>query len=225
MGLYTIKVNQPVGRYHEIHRNLDIVKSLGLEIKDEKPIVYVSAECQEYADNFFAKKSLTKANVICIHPGASKPVRAWMPERFREISKRVVEQLGVHVVITWGKDEEELAHQVADGLDRAVVCERTDSVGRLPGIIKNSGLFFSNCTGPMNLAVAVGTPVVALLGSSHPKDWGAYGTQHINVKSPLVLEHYSEEDERKSMEMITVDHVWKIMHERWHNLQAKINLT
>jgi ADP-heptose:LPS heptosyltransferase len=79
-------------------------------------------------------------------------------------------------------------------------------------------MFFSNCTGPMNVAVAVKTPVVALLGSSDPTDWGAYGKDHINIKSPLVLEQYSDEDEQKAMEMITVEHVWEIMKNRWNQL-------
>lgn len=225
MALYTIRVEAPAGRYHEIHRNLDIVKALGIKVENENPIVHISDRDQEFADNFFVKNSLKKTNVVCVHPGASKPLRAWMPDRFREITKRIVEQLGADVVVTWGKDEEKLAHEVADGLDKVVVCERTDGIGKLASIIENSRLFFSNCTGPMNVAVAVETPVVALLGSSHPEDWGAYGKQHTNIKSPLVLEHYSDEDERKSMEMITVDNVWKAISDKWSEMGSKDHLT
>lgn len=218
MRLYTIKVDAPSGRYHEIRRNLDIVRALDLTVDNENPILYISERDQEFADNFFARNSLDKSNTFCVHPGASKPVRAWMPERFREIAKRMVEQFGAQVIVTRGKGEEKLAHQVADGLDKAVVCESTNSIGILAAIIKNSKMFFSNCTGPMNVAVAVGTPVVALLGSSDPEDWGAYGSQHINIKSPLVLEHYSDEDELRAMEMITVDRVWEVVQNKWVEL-------
>jgi len=72
----------------------------------------------------------------------------------------------------------------------------------------------------MNVAVAVRTPVVALLGSSDPTDWGAYGKLYTNIKSPLILEHYSDEDERKAMEMLTVENVWKILESKLN----KINL-
>ena len=220
MKLYTIKVEAPAGRCHEIHRNLDIVKSLGLKTSDENPVVHISAEDQKFADNLFSRNHLEESKTICIHPGASKPGRAWMPERFREISKKIIETLDAQVLVTWGKEEEKLANQIADGLgNRVKVCDRTDTVGELAAIIKNSAMFFSNCTGPMNVAVAVRTPVVALLGSSHPDDWGAYGDQHVNIKSPLVLEHYSDDDERNAMTMITVESVWEKIKNKWLELK------
>ena len=219
MNLYTIKAAAPAGRYHEIHRNLDVVKALGLNVNDENPVIFISEKNQEFADEFFKEKSLQKNNTLCIHPGASRPIRAWLPERFREIAKRFSQQFKCKVIITWGSREEDLAHFVAEGLGKnVIVCEKTSSIGELAAVIKNSKMFFSNCTGPMNVAVAVQTPVVALLGSSDPVDWGAYGNQHVNIKSPLVLEHYSDEDERKAMEMISVDHVWEILKNRWKEL-------
>jgi ADP-heptose:LPS heptosyltransferase len=220
-NLYTIKATSPVGRYHELHRNLDIVKTLGLKINDENPVVYISDSEQEFANSFFRKNLLEKKNTICIHPGASKPIRAWPPERFRQIAKLCSNELKVKVIVTRGEIENELAHFVADGLgDNVIVCNKTKSIGELAAIIKNSGLFFSNCTGPMNVAVAVRTPVVALLGSSDPVDWGAYGDLHINIKSPLVLDHYTDEDEQRAMQMITVENVWEEIKYRWNQLYS-----
>jgi len=221
MKLYTINATAPQGRYHEIHRNIDIVKALNLIVNDENPVVYISEQDHVFADKFFQENSLQKNNTICIHPGASRPIRAWMPERFREIAKRFSEQLDAKVVLTWGNNEEELANSIAKSQNKnIVVCKKTKSIGELAAIIKNSKMFFSNCTGPMNVAVAVNTPVVALLGSSDPTDWGAYGKDHTNIKSPLVLEHYSDEDEQKAMEMITVEHVWEILKNKWKQLNA-----
>lgn len=225
MALYNIKAEAPVGRYHEIHRNLDIIKALKLKITDEIPVVYVSEDDQKFADDFFSKNNFTKQNTICIHPGASRAIRAWMPERFKEIIKRAVEKLDVNIVVTWGSAEEELARFVAEGFgDKVKLCERTNSISQLSAVIKNSSMFFSNCTGPMNIAVAVRTPVIALLGSSDPTDWGAYGSINTNIKSPLVLDHYSDEDEKKSMEMISVETVWKIFENKWKSLKLERGL-
>jgi heptosyltransferase-2 len=221
MNLYTIKVAAPIGRYHEIHRNLDIVKALGLNVTDEVPEIYISEKEQEFADIFFNERLLQKQNTICIHPGASRPNRAWMPDRFREIAKRFSEQLDVQVIVTWGNSEEALAREVVNGLgNKVVLCEKTKSIGELAAVIKNSKMFFSNCTGPMNVAVAVRTPVVALLGSSDPTDWGAYGISHHNIKSPLILEHYTDEDERKAMDMISIEYVWEVLKNKWNRSSA-----
>lgn len=221
MNLYTVQLDHPVGRFHEINRNLDIVRALGLTVTDDNPITYISDDDKRFAENFYRNNNLKKATSITIHPGASRPIRAWLPERFSEIGKRLIEKFGVSVIVTWGKNESELADKVVEAIGAgAVKAPETNTIGQLAALIENSKLFFSNCTGPMNVAVAVRTPVVALLGSSDPTDWGAYGSQHINIKSPLKLEHYSDEDERKAMEQISIEMVWEKISNRILELNA-----
>lgn len=214
MNLYTIQLEHPKGRYHEINRNLDIVRALGIECLDDEPIIFISKNDEEFAENFL-KNNLKEEKTICIHPGASRPIRAWIPERFAEIGKRIVKNFDANIIVTWGKNESELADQVVQSIGvGAVKAPPTKTIGQLAALIQKSKLFISNCTGPMNVAVAVRTPVIALLGSSDPIDWGAYGSHHINIKSPLKLESYSDEDERRAMEEISVDMVWGVASKR-----------
>lgn len=224
MNLYTIRLKHPSGRYHEIHRNLDIIKGLGLHVLDENPTLYISNDDKKFADGFFYSTSISKKNTVCIHPGASREIRAWLPERFAEIGKRLVEKYNVNIVVTWSGSESALADRIVSEIGKnAYKAPATESIGRLAALIKNCGLFFSNCTGPMNVAVAVKTPVIALLGSSDPTDWGAYGNEHINIKSPLILEHYSDETEHEAMKAIRVDTVWDIIQSRWKELSSDYN--
>jgi ADP-heptose:LPS heptosyltransferase len=219
MNLYTTKINHPMGRYHEIHRNLDIVKAISAKVNDETPVVYVSEENKKFADDFFQKNNLHKEKTFCIHPGASRKIRAWMPERFAEIGTRLSEKYKTKILITWGKGEKELAEGVKNLIGaNSIIAPETKSIGELAAIIQNCKMFLSNCTGPMNVSVAVKTPVIALLGSSDPIDWGAYGNKHINIKSPLMLDHYTDEAERKAMEAITVENVWNVVSKRWEEL-------
>ncbi len=224
MNLYTVRLKHPTGRYHEIHRNLDIVKGLGLNIEDENPTLYLSGGDKKFADDFFNSVSISKKNTICIHPGASREIRAWLPDRFAEIGKRLVKEFDSNIVVTWSGSESALADRIVSEIGKnAYKAPATESIGRLAALIENCGLFFSNCTGPMNVSVAVKTPVVALLGSSDPTDWGAYGREHINIKSPLVLEHYSDESEHEAMKAILVDSVWNIVQSRWKELSGNYN--
>jgi len=222
MFLYNIRVPHPEGRYHEIHRNLDIVKALGIEAYNETPFVFRSTEDREFASQFFAQHSLQQGTTIGIHPGASKPIRAWMPERFTEIGRRLIEKRHVKIVVTWGPGEEPLARQVADPLKPfAVLSPETKTIGQLAAVIECCGLYISNCSGPMNVAMAVQTPVVALLGSSDPTDWGPYGDIHRMVKSSLYREGYTDEEEYEAMKAITVEEVWNVVDKRWSELQRK----
>jgi len=221
---YTHTLKHPIGGYHEVHRNLDVIKLIGLKIKDENPVVYVSDTDKKFADDFFVHNSLNKENVVCIHPGASKPNRAWLPERFCEIAKRLTEKYNVMILLTWGANEKELVNGIAEQLGgNAYVSPRTESIGQLAALIQNCRMFISVCTGPMNVANAVNIPIVALLGSTDPLDWSPYGKIHRTIKSPLVLEHYSDEDEEKALKAITVENVWSVVDAKWNELKEVMN--
>jgi ADP-heptose:LPS heptosyltransferase len=219
--LYTIPLQHPVGPYHEIHRHLDIVKALGCTVYDEAPIVCITEQQHKRAGQFFAENNLTQNTTVCIHPGASKPVRAWLPERYAEIGKRFAERYNAKILLTYGKGEEQLVENVATMIGKNAVIGQSPTIGDLAALIQHCKLFLSNCTGPMNVAVAARTPVVALLGSSDPTDWGAYGSMHVNIKSPIVLPHYTDEQEREAFDAITIERVWETMSKRWEELSKK----
>jgi ADP-heptose:LPS heptosyltransferase len=219
MNLYTTKVPFPRGRYHEVHRNLDIVKAIGVKVIDETPYTYISEDDKLFAANFFLSNSLSKGNTVCIHPGASKPVRAWLPGRYKEIAKRIVAQYNLNVIVTWSGKEKELAEYIALlNPGKIFVAPETKSIGELAALIKNCGMCLTNCTGPMNVAVAVQTPTCAVLGSSDPGDWRPYGEVHRTIKSPLVRETYTDEQEGEAMEAVSVNQVWETVSKRIEEL-------
>ena len=224
MRLYTTKVPFPQGRYHEVHRNLDIVKAVGVKVSDETPYTYVTDEDEKFAQGFFIENNLKKEKTVCIHPGASKPVRAWLPERFREIAIRLVENYDVNVIVTWSGKEKELAEYVVSANPQKIFsAPQTKTIGELAALIKNSSMCLTNCTGPMNVAIAVQTPTCAILGSSDPTDWGPYGEIHRTIKSPLVLESYTDEQEGKAMQAVSIEQVWNVVSKRWKELKAHPN--
>lgn len=221
IGLYTTKVPFPLGRYHEVHRNLDIVKAIGVKVLDETPCNYISSSDSEFASHYFKANELKRDITICIHPGASKPIRAWIPERFREIAINLVEKYDVKVIVTWSGKEKELAEYLASANPQKIlIAPHTKTIGELAALIKNSKMCLTNCTGPMNVAVAVKTPTCAILGSSDPVDWGPYGEIHTTIKSPLVLESYTDEQEEEAMKAVTAEQVWKAVSKRWEELSV-----
>ena len=52
-------------------------------------------------------------------------------------------------------------------------------VGLLPGLLRRASLLVTNDSGPMHIAAAVGTPVVALFGPTDPVKTGPYGKGHV----------------------------------------------
>lgn len=219
MGLYTTKAAFPKGRYHEVHRNLDIIKAVGVKVSDETPYTHITDDDEKHALEFFRLTKLEKKNTICVHPGASKPNKAWLPDRFKEIAKMLIDKYDTRILVTWSGKELELAKDlVSANPEKIFLAPQTKTVGELAALIKNSTMCLTNCTGPMNVAVAVKTPTCAILGSSDPTDWGPYGEIHRAIKSPLVLESYNEEQEGEAMKAVSIEQVWDVVSKRWEDL-------
>jgi heptosyltransferase-1 len=58
-------------------------------------------------------------------------------------------------------------------------------LGLLPALLQSAALLLTNDSGPMHVAAAVGTPVVALFGPTSPVRTGPYGKQHRVLTHPL----------------------------------------
>ncbi len=109
-----------------------------------------------------------------IHPGVSGfgSYKQWPAERFAEVARLLVETRGGAVVLTHGPGEEELCRRIArDSGERAFVAPKMN-LRQLTALLREVDLFVSADTGPMHIAAAAGTPVVAIFG---PKDEEFYG--------------------------------------------------
>jgi ADP-heptose:LPS heptosyltransferase len=226
MFLYNVKSAYPQGRYHEINRNIDITKDIGAEVNSYIPYICIGETDTKYAREFYNKINLRNNGLICVHPGASREIRAWGREKFTEVIRRLIDKYNVTVILTWGPEEKLLVENIAGELGpHCTIAPETKTIGQLAAIIKESDMFISNCTGPMNVAVAVDTNVVAILGSSDPLDWGPYGSKHRIIKSPLRLDSYSDEDEERAMDQIDISSVWEIVQKRWLEINSRISAT
>ncbi len=110
-----------------------------------------------------------------LHPSARYEFKAWPPERFAQLSDRLVTQ-GVRTVLIGAAREEARARAVQRQARHPIV----SLVGRtklldLAALMQRCAVFVGNDAGPMHLAAAVGCPVVGLFGPTDPAVWGPRG--------------------------------------------------
>jgi heptosyltransferase-2 len=109
--------------------------------------------------------------LVALEPGARYgPAKCWPPERFGALARALLAQgLGVVTVGTAATRsvEEQVAAVAGPGLTRSA--GRTDDLLALVGILARARLLVANDTGPMHLAAALGTPVLALFGATDPR--------------------------------------------------------
>ena len=98
----------------------------------------------------------------------------------------------IHFLVTAGPVERELVQEVAAGLpqDRTVLVGET-SLGVLAALYSRCALVIGPDSGPLHLAVAVGTPSVTLYGASDPVRFGPWGSaaRHRTVTTSIPCRH------------------------------------
>ena len=121
-----------------------------------------------------------------IHPGSGAAVKLWEPEKWREIARRLADA-GARVLVTGGPDETHLTRSVAAVPSGDVVdIGGQTSFATLAALLHRADLALGPDSGPLHLAVAVGTPTVHLFGPSDPVLFGPWGdpARHRVIQSP-----------------------------------------
>lgn len=126
---------------------------------------------------------------VAVHAPGGRLVKQWPVERFGEAAAELARDLGASIVLTGAPGDEAIVSDLermlrARGLDVARVQGTADLVV-LAAALEQSRLLLTGDTGPMHLAAAVGTPVVAVFGPSMPWRYGPLVSAHRVVRADL----------------------------------------
>jgi ADP-heptose:LPS heptosyltransferase len=113
---------------------------------------------------------------IVINPGGRLGFRRVSPRLFAAAALEA-QAFGVTPLITWGPGEEALADEVLALAPRATRAPPTD-LDALAALMAEAVATISNNTGPMHLAVAVGSPTLALFLHMDAERWGHASPPH-----------------------------------------------
>ena len=108
--------------------------------------------------------------------GTSKPEKDWLPERWAAVCDALHDEHGVQPVLVGGRSPRELAAEAAilRVARHAPVSALGSGLRNLVSILDASALVLSPDTGPLHMAVALGRPVISLLGYTNPARVGPY---------------------------------------------------
>lgn len=183
--LISKKVNGEYSEGHVVDRYLDVVRYLGVNIaKPHFEVNVIDLEANK-AMAIAAKSGLdTTKEYVVLAPGTNWPNKCWPTNNYAVIADMLFDK-GLIPVVIGGPKDRTLYEEIAAKTQIPPV----DFIGKtnlkeLAYIIKMSKVFIGGDTGPMHLAAAVNTPVIALFGPTDPNRNGPYGSAHKVLVTP-----------------------------------------
>jgi ADP-heptose:LPS heptosyltransferase len=124
---------------------------------------------------------------VGIHASGGRAIKQWPETRFREVAERLVRDRSASIVLTGTSAERGQVDIVKAGLppDRVVDLSGDIDLLTAAAVIAELDLFVTGDTGPMHLANAVGTPIVAVFGPSDPRRYAPRGPRDTVVRIDL----------------------------------------
>ncbi|HTM18993.1 MAG TPA: glycosyltransferase family 9 protein [Kofleriaceae bacterium] len=136
---------------------------------------------RDWARDWLARKGLSAPWMLNV--GAGWPTKVWPKARQVELV-RACRQAGQPIVLVWGTHEEhDLAEEIAAEAGGGVLAPPT-TIPQLGGLLAAAGVVISGDTGPLHLALALGTPAVGLFGPVPAERNGPRGRGYRTLQAP-----------------------------------------
>jgi lipopolysaccharide heptosyltransferase II len=200
--------SRKANKKHEYQYNLDFLTYFRDGTTVHQPQVIPTAKELKNADRILRTCGI-EGPFIVIHPGSGGSAERWPMNQFIELAAKL-EEGGYHAVVTGSKQEGEVAREIMAALGVTVpeIAGQTD-LRTMAAVLSKASTVVANSTGPLHLAVAVGTDVVGLYPGKKimsPVRWGPVGEGH-QVIQPDTDPCKCPPGRCRCMETITVDRV------------------
>ncbi len=149
----------------------------------------LTAEDEGFAEGYLMGHGVGDGDLLVgIHPGAGAPVKLWRNEAWAQVADVLAQRYGAKVILTGSAEESPLCRAIAEGMtSKPIVAAGETSLGGLAAIMARCRLVLGVDSGPLHLAVAMGTPTVHLFGPVDSRAFGPWGNpaRHIVVTSEM----------------------------------------
>jgi heptosyltransferase I len=198
------------GGDHVIEHYLQMLRPLGIGTSSVRFDLPEHPAAARAAEQFLRASRLSPRSFAILNPGAGWPSKIWPAERYGELALCLWRAHGLASVAVWGGGGElRLAERIVAASSGHALLAPPTSMTELAALCRRAALFVGSDTGPMHLAVAVGTPTISLHGPSRAEWCGAYGPQNISlqVRYEAGSSHQRRTADDLAMCAITVDMV------------------
>ncbi|MEM9586362.1 MAG: glycosyltransferase family 9 protein [Planctomycetota bacterium] len=158
------------------------------------------------------RRTMPDQRLMVINPGGTWASKLWESDRFAATARYVFDRYRMKSIVVWGTTaEREMAMEISDRSSGAAVIAPDTDLHHLAALIEVSDLFLSGDTGPLHMAVAVGTRTIGLYGATRPGDSGPYGQTALQKAYEAGSRRHRRQADNSAMKAIGVEHVCEVI--------------
>ncbi|MGE5308184.1 MAG: lipopolysaccharide heptosyltransferase II [Deltaproteobacteria bacterium] len=170
-GLLTHKVT-PLDKHkmHRVNHYLGILEGVGLKIESRKYDFFINDSQRHSAEEKLLRSGLKRNQPFAVfHPGANEAIRRWPVESFIEVMQYCIDTYSLQPVISGSEADIPFGRKIEESAKFKIInlCGQT-SLKELGAVLEKAEFCVCGDTGPMHIASAVGTFVIALFGTASP---------------------------------------------------------
>lgn len=174
------------GASHRTAVHLEVVRRMGIPIDGARPQLFTGPEDDAAVARWLAEIP-AGVPLVAVAPGARSHLKRWTPEGFAHLCDALISEFGAQVLLVGDQEDRPIADQVVAAMQRQPMnlTGRT-TLRQLVALFRRLSLVVTNDSASLHLAVAAGTPVVALFGPTDPRKYGPTGPRDQVVRLDLV---------------------------------------
>lgn len=184
---YNIVVEPRGGEVHNTEFNLDALRAIDVPVVDTTIRFPLNGVDRSFADSLFLQHHLEDKFVVALNPGGGWYTKRWRPQQYAMLGDQIAREDQGEIIVLWGPEERSDAERIHSLMIRKPILIPETNLKQLAAIVEKCDLMITNDSGPMHIAAAVETPVVAIFGPTNPELQGPVGTPNEIVQHQHLL--------------------------------------
>lgn len=173
-----------------IERDFDCLRALGVEPVSKETKIYLSESEKDFGKKFLhnllaQNGTVPKFKFIGLNPGANRPCKRWIEERFAELADRIIDKYNSEIIIFSGPKEEYIADKIIKLMKNKAYLIKNLNLREVASIIKECNLLIGNDNGLFHIAVALGVSTITIFGPENPVEWHPY--DHLPTDKHIII--------------------------------------
>lgn len=174
------------GRRHVVEENLALVERLGSRPMPQRswqfPLPH-SAAAEQRVEERLAELGLRK--FLVINPGGGWLSKRWPPGNYAELVRGLERDDTYGVLMTGSAAEEPMIRAILERAQARRSVYFPSTLVEFVALVRRASLWVGGDTGPLHLAAAVGTPIVAIYGPTNPGRNGPFAPLDITLRADV----------------------------------------